>query len=178
MAEEKEKKKKKEDAKIVLERTYNIPLRKEWLKAPKYKRTKKAITAIKEFLIKHMKGNEVKVGKHLNTEMWKHGIKNPPHHIKVEAKKDEEGVISVEIIGAPTEEKKEEKKKPAKKEDKKPEEKESKKEEKLDQLARVKEEDKKKEKPTEEKKEATKPAPKDDKKTTEEVKDMLKGDEK
>ena len=39
---------------IVLERTYNVPLRKEWLKVPKYKRAKKAVTALRQFLVKHM----------------------------------------------------------------------------------------------------------------------------
>jgi len=31
-----------------------IPLRKEWLKVPRWKRTKKAIRAVREYLIKHM----------------------------------------------------------------------------------------------------------------------------
>ena len=38
-----------------IERTYNIPLRKEWLKKPKYKRAKKAVTALKEFLSRVMR---------------------------------------------------------------------------------------------------------------------------
>ena len=43
---------KKEEKKI--ERTYNVPLRREWLKSPKYKRSKKAITGLRIFLIRHM----------------------------------------------------------------------------------------------------------------------------
>ena len=35
-------KEKIKEPKVVLERTYNVPLRKEWLKAPKWKRAKKA----------------------------------------------------------------------------------------------------------------------------------------
>ena len=49
-----------------MERTYIIPLRKEWLKVPIYKRTKKAVKATKEFLQKHMKVETVKLGRHLN----------------------------------------------------------------------------------------------------------------
>ena len=98
MAEEK-KTKKGEKTEIVLERVYNVPLRKEWLKVPKYKRAKKAVKALKEFIQKHMKSEDVRIGKHANLEVWKHGIKNPPHHIKVKAVKDNKDVVRVEIEG-------------------------------------------------------------------------------
>ena len=68
-----------------MERLYTIPLRKEFSKAPNYKRTSRAITAIRDFIKKHMKNENVKIGKHLNLEMWKHGRKNPPPRIKVKA---------------------------------------------------------------------------------------------
>jgi len=119
-------KKKEKEAKIVLERTYNVPLRREWIKVPRYKKAAKAIRGLREFLIKHMKPGldekgkiQVKLGKYLNEEVWKRGIKNPPHHIKVEAKKDEKGLVTAELFGAPKEEKKEELKKKEKKSEKK-----------------------------------------------------------
>ena len=101
MVEEKktEKKKKKDKVEVVLERVYNVPLRKEWLKAPKYKRSKKAVNALREFISKHMKSDNVKIGKHANLHIWKHGIKNPPHHIKVKAIKDNKGLVNVELEG-------------------------------------------------------------------------------
>ena len=109
--------KKEKEAKIVLERTYNVPLRRRWHYVPRYKRAKKAITTLKVFLIKHMKPGKdekgrilLKLGKYLNEDVWKHGMKNPPHHIQVDAKKDEKGLVTVELTGAPKEEKKEEKK--------------------------------------------------------------------
>ena len=74
-----------------LKRTYNIPLRREFMKVPKYKRAKKAITALKQFVKRHMKIDNlenIKIGKHLNEEIWKHSIKNPPHHVKVNILKD------------------------------------------------------------------------------------------
>ncbi|MFT4304743.1 MAG: 50S ribosomal protein L31e, partial [Candidatus Woesearchaeota archaeon] len=67
------------------EKEYNIPLRKEFQKVPKYKRAKKAITGIKNFLKKHMKKEDIKIGPKLNEEVWEKGIKNPPHHVKVTA---------------------------------------------------------------------------------------------
>ena len=75
-----------------------------------YKRSKKAITTLREFLIKHMKpGTDekgrilLKIGKYLNDHIWKHGIKNPPHHVKITAKKDEKGSVFAELEGAPVE---------------------------------------------------------------------------
>lgn len=102
-----------------IERTYNIPLRRDWLHVPRYKRAKKAVRAAREFIAQHMKVEEkdIRIGKFMNQEIWQHGIKNPPHHIKIIAKKDKDGKVSAEIVGAPVEEKKEEKKaKPAKEE--------------------------------------------------------------
>ncbi|MBW2971872.1 50S ribosomal protein L31e [Candidatus Woesearchaeota archaeon] len=85
---------------MALERTYNIPLRKEFRKAPPYKRAKKAVTAVREYMQKHMKCENVLIGPKLNLKIWEHGIKNPPHHIKVTAVKDEkEDSVRVELFG-------------------------------------------------------------------------------
>jgi len=92
------------------ERIYTIPLRREFIKAPSYRKTKKALTAIKQFLKKHMKAEKVKIGKYLNLELWKHGRKNPPARIKIKATKDmvkikDKNIILVkaELINAPVE---------------------------------------------------------------------------
>jgi len=97
-----------------LERKYIIPLRKEWLKVPIYKRTKKSITAVREFLQQHMKTEDVRIGRYLNQAIWARGMKRPPHKVDVTAKKveDKEGnYVTVELTNAPKEEKKEEPKK-------------------------------------------------------------------
>ncbi|NOZ80150.1 MAG: hypothetical protein GXP63_00635 [DPANN group archaeon] len=124
--------------------SYNVPLRKSFLRTPKYKRAKKAIAALKEFIRRHQKVEEVKIGKHANEKIWANGIKNPPHHIKVHAVK-EDNIALVELEGKVyakpkvKEEKKEgglkgkiqdmvgggKKKSPRKKEEAKPEEKKS-----------------------------------------------------
>ncbi len=110
--------------KETLERTYNVPLRKEYQKVSNWRRTEKAITALKQFLAKHMKSEEVRLSKEINEAIWQHGIRNPPHHIKVTATKDEKGLVKAELFGLKKqEEKKEEKKKTVKKEPKQAEEK-------------------------------------------------------
>ena|SRR3989338_1720647 len=93
-----------------LERIFNIPLRKEYQKAPNWKRTEKAVTAVKDFLQKHMKSDQIKIGKSVNELLWKHGIKNPPHHVKVIAIKDKDGVVKAELFGMQEEKPKKEKK--------------------------------------------------------------------
>ncbi len=97
--------------------TYNISLRKEILKVPRYLRAKKAVRAVREFVAQHSKSSDVKIGEHLNLLLWKQGIKNPIMRVKVDIEKDAKGVANVELFGAPKEEKKPEtKKKTAKKE--------------------------------------------------------------
>lgn len=95
-----------------LERTYNIPLRKEYMKAPIYKRTNRAVKALRAFLVRHMKADikNVKIGSYLNEHMWEHSQKNPPHHVKVNVTKDDEGHVFAELVGAPVAVKKETKK--------------------------------------------------------------------
>ncbi|MBI4146617.1 50S ribosomal protein L31e [Candidatus Woesearchaeota archaeon] len=97
---------------MTLERTYVVPLRKEWLKAPRYKRAKRAIGALRSFLVRHMKSEDLCIGTSINLEIWKHGIKNPPGKIKINVLKDDKGVVMAELFGAPKPElKKEEEKK-------------------------------------------------------------------
>ena len=120
----------------VIERTYNIPLRREFQKVPRWKKTKKAVSAVRQFLQKHMKSDDVKLGKALNEKVWKNGWKNPPHHVKVTASKDDKGIVTAELFGVKKEEppktdkKKAEEKKEAKSSEVTPKEKEAKAEEK------------------------------------------------
>ncbi len=105
MAEKKSKsqtKKKEENT----ERIYVIPLRREINKVARYRKTEKAIKAIKEFLARHMKVydrdlKKIKLDNYLNEYMWGRGIKNPPHKVRVKASKDPEGIVRVELVDYP-----------------------------------------------------------------------------
>ena len=46
-----------------------------------------------------MKSEDVKLSKKLNEHVWKHGIRNPPHHVKVTVSKDEKGVVNADLFG-------------------------------------------------------------------------------
>lgn len=83
-----------------IERTYTIPLRANFVKVPKYLRSKRAINHIKAFIVRHLKVEEenIRLGRNLNETVWQHGIKNPPGKVKVKAIKDGDKV-TVELEG-------------------------------------------------------------------------------
>ena len=81
---------------------YNVPLRREWLKVPRYRRTKKAVRALRGFIAKHTKVEDVRIGKYLNLRLWEHGRKNPPHKITVKVTKEKD-FVRVELPDAPEE---------------------------------------------------------------------------
>lgn len=88
-----------------IEREYIIPLRKRWKIVPRYKRTNKAVKAVKEFLVRHMKIRDkdldkIKIDKRLNELLWSRGIKNPPSKIKVKAVKEGD-IVRVEASEMP-----------------------------------------------------------------------------
>jgi len=82
----------------MVKRVYVVPLKSSVVKTPAYKRAKKAVSALKSFMFKHMKADDVKVGRFLNERIWERGIKRPPSKVKVEAVKDDKGVVSVELV--------------------------------------------------------------------------------
>ena len=92
-----------------IERTYTIPLRREYMKVANHRRTEKASRALREFIIKHMKSENVNIGKYLNEFVWMHGMKNPPPRVKVNIVKVPEGVVYAELFGKPLKIGKEEK---------------------------------------------------------------------
>ncbi len=90
---------------MVLERIYTIPIRREWEKAPRYKRAKKAVKAVKEFLAQHMNVydrdlKKIKIERWLNMALWSRGIKHPPARIKVKAVKDGD-IVRAELADLP-----------------------------------------------------------------------------
>jgi large subunit ribosomal protein L31e len=99
------KKGKKVESKVEIEREYVVPLRKGFLNVPHYRRAKKAVKVLKEFMVRHMNVRDgdtrkVKVNIHLNNEIWFRGIKKPVSKIKVKAKKID-GIVYVELVDVP-----------------------------------------------------------------------------
>lgn len=97
------------------EMIYTIPLRKEFLKTAKYKRTFRAVKTVRAYLIKHLKSEKVKIGKYLNQKLWERGMKNPPSRVQVKVTQKDD-IFNAELLSAPQETVKEEKKKKSLKE--------------------------------------------------------------
>lgn len=92
---------KKIEEKIELEREYIVPLRREFVKTHQYKRARRAVIALKQFIAKHMHVEErdlkkVKLDMYLNEELWYRGISNPLHKVKVKAIK-KAGIVYVTL---------------------------------------------------------------------------------
>jgi large subunit ribosomal protein L31e len=84
---------------------YIIPLRREWMKVVRYKRTFRAVNTIKKYIAKHMKVddrnvNSVKLDVYLNNELWFRGGKKPPAKIKVKAIRSGD-IVRVELVDLP-----------------------------------------------------------------------------
>lgn len=75
-----------------MERIYTIPLG-EIRRAPKTKRTAKAVRFVRAFIEKHMKSSAVKFDSALNEKLWEKGMRNIPSKIKVKAAKQEDGSV-------------------------------------------------------------------------------------
>jgi ribosomal protein L31E len=117
------------------ERIYTINIRNAIAEVPKWEKSKRGVAVVRNFLERHMKGDEVKIGKSITEEIWKRGNENPPKSIRIHTilteDEDENKIVKAELLGVPFPEEKEKKKekkeeKPkeeAKKEETKPEEK-------------------------------------------------------
>jgi len=82
------------DEEIQEERYYVVPLARSFQKVPRWKRSKKAMIVLREFLVRHMKPEgEVYIAQELNERVWENGIKNPPRKIRVRVTKSVDGVV-------------------------------------------------------------------------------------
>jgi large subunit ribosomal protein L31e len=147
------------------EKIFTIPLR-EAFEKERQKRARNASKIIRDFLIRHMKSENIKIGKSINEAVWKRGIYKPPRKVRIHVIKEDDIVYS-ELLGVdiktPSKEevKKKEEKKKGKKEKIKEERKERKKKTIQDEIQEevkgkaeeAPKEEKKEEKPKEEKKE-------------------------
>ncbi|SHO45344.1 Ribosomal protein L31e [Nitrosotalea sinensis] len=143
------------------ERIYTINLGKVLL-SPNNQRAKRAINMIREFAIKHMKSENIKIEEEISHLVWARGIRHPPRKIRVKITKDDGNVIvskyqeEKKAEETKSEKKSDDKKKSdkSKKEEKKVEEKKEDKKEKVEKKAEEKKESKTEEKPKKEEKKA------------------------
>ena len=80
-----------------MERVYIIPLR-DVKRVPRTIRSPKAVRIVREFLMKHMKSEDIKIDNSVNEKIWERGIQKVPPKIKVKATKEEDGFVSVTLV--------------------------------------------------------------------------------
>lgn len=79
-----------------LTRTYTVPLGVVF-EAPPYRRAKKAVIVIREFVTRHMKARQVSIDVAVNELLWARGIKHPPRRITLLMERDEDGIVKVKL---------------------------------------------------------------------------------
>ncbi|NLV26971.1 MAG: 50S ribosomal protein L31e [Methanomicrobiales archaeon] len=78
------------------EQMYVIPLG-AVKRAPRWRRSAKAMKDIRAFLSKHMKSEDVRLGQDINEHVWARGTEKPPSKIRVRAMKLEDGQVQAEL---------------------------------------------------------------------------------
>ena len=78
------------------ERIYTIPL-KAVKKAPRWKRSNRAIALIREYLMKHTKSEYILIDTTINEKVWARGSQKPPSKIRVKVT-EEEDIIRAELV--------------------------------------------------------------------------------
>jgi len=83
-----------------VEQVYTIPLR-AVKKVPRWKRSKRAIIEVRDYLARHMKTppEKIKLDRSLNEMIWSRGSQKPPMKIRVRAVKFEDGGVEAEFAG-------------------------------------------------------------------------------
>ena len=108
-----------------LERIYTVPL-KDAYEAIRTKRSRRAISLLRAFVVRHMKSDVVVISNTANSFIWRRSMQSPPRYVKIRAIR-QDGKVNVYLADEKPEEKKQEKKTEPKKESKKDEKKEDKK---------------------------------------------------
>ena len=78
------------------EHIYTIPLR-DVKKAPRWKRSTRAMTVIREFLMRHTKSDYVLLDTAINEKVWERGSQNPPSRIRVMVTWEED-IVKAELL--------------------------------------------------------------------------------
>jgi large subunit ribosomal protein L31e len=78
------------------EQIYVIPLR-DVQHTPRWERGKRAMKAIRDFLARHMKSEDIKLDQSINEAVWERGSHKPPSRIRVRAMKFEDGQVQAEL---------------------------------------------------------------------------------
>jgi large subunit ribosomal protein L31e len=86
-----------DEADVVEERVYTIPLKKAWI-APIKKRVPRGVRMVRAFVQKHMKVEDPVITPEVNEYLWKRGIEGLPRRVRVRITRDGDGVVTVHLV--------------------------------------------------------------------------------
>lgn len=78
------------------EKIYTIPIHAE--KKTRVKRSAHAVRIVRNYLKKHSKADDVRLGRRLNSAVWSRGSKKPPTSVRVKAVRDGT-TVRAELLG-------------------------------------------------------------------------------
>jgi large subunit ribosomal protein L31e len=78
------------------EQIYVIPLH-DVKHTPSWERAKRSVAAVRDFLARHMKSQDIKLDPGISRKLWERGAHKPPSKIRVRAMKFEDGQIQAEL---------------------------------------------------------------------------------
>ncbi|MHA2503001.1 MAG: 50S ribosomal protein L31e [Candidatus Kariarchaeaceae archaeon] len=84
---------------IVEERTYTIPFYPKLNSIPRTKRAQRAVKMVRDFVMKHMKVEDVWISQDVNEEIFKRGMQKPPRKITIRAEKADDDVVAIYLSG-------------------------------------------------------------------------------
>ena len=79
------------------ERVYVIPLRAA-KRVPRQRRARRAVKIAREFLMRHMKSERIKLDDALNRKIWRGGAEKPPSRVRVRAVKQDDGSVEAFLV--------------------------------------------------------------------------------
>jgi len=85
------------DENILEERVFNVPLTSVW--PTLRRRAPRALRALKSFVGKHMKTENIVISSEVNELFWGRGIEGAPRHLRVRAAKGKDGKVTVYLVG-------------------------------------------------------------------------------
>jgi large subunit ribosomal protein L31e len=91
---------KKQDAPATIdEKVFTIPLRGAWLPSTRVARANRAVRAVKGYVSKHMRSENVRISQKLNEALWSSGAKKPPSRLRVKVTMDTSGLVLARMPG-------------------------------------------------------------------------------
>jgi large subunit ribosomal protein L31e len=80
---------------IIDERIYTVPLRKAYWTGSRLRRANRAVRILQEFVVRHMKPEELVIQPEVNEKIWNRGIQKPPRRVRIRATKNSENLVRV-----------------------------------------------------------------------------------